>query len=344
MRQPQSREALMGKHSHSQSSDSGPANPANLANLANPETLDIFAIGHATWDLLATVPAFPVEDEKQEITAFAESGGGPAATAACVAARWGLRVAFAGVLGADRRGQAVLEELAGYGVDCALVERRADHQTPTSLVIINAESGSRTIINHKQPTAPLQLDAAELPRRLAAPPVLLFDGHELVAAEAALAAFPRAGSILDAGSVRPGTVALAGRVTHLAVSMRFARQLTSIDPRQGLEAAERALAHLRQRFPAPQTITITLAEQGALTDEAGGCRQHFAAPAVQVVETTGAGDIWHGALAYALARGATFGAAASLATAAASDSVTRGGGRASMPARAPAPAAWQRSR
>jgi hypothetical protein len=50
------------------------------------------------------------------------------------------------------------------------------------------------------------------------------------------------------------------------------------------------------------------------------------------------------ALAYALARGATFGAAASLATAAASDSVTRCGGRASMPARAPAPAAWQRSR
>ena len=296
----------------------------------------IFAVGHATWDLLATVPAFPIEDEKQEITLFEESGGGPAATAACVAARWGLRVAFAGVVGEDRRGQAVVDELLGHGVDCGRVERRAGHRTPTSLVIINAENGSRTIINHKPPTAPLQLAAATLAQELAAPPlVLLFDGHELPAAAAALAAFPRASSILDAGSVREGTLALAGRVTHLAASMRFTRQLTGIEPRQGAAAAASALAALRARFPGPVSITITLAEQGAITEQAGGPVQHFAAPAVQVVETTAAGDIWHGALAYALARGANFADAVALAIAAASDSVTRPGGRASMPARPP---------
>jgi len=302
-----------------------------------PGSPSIFAVGHATWDLLATVPTFPVEDEKQEITLFEESGGGPAATAACVAARWGLRVAFAGVVGADRRGQAVVDELVAHGVDCGLVERRAEHRTPTSLVIVNAENGSRTIINHKRPTAPLQLAAAALAQELAGPPpILLFDGHELPAAAAALAAFPRASSILDAGSVREGTLALAGRVTHLAASMRFARQLTGIEPRQGPAAAASALAALRARFPGPASITITLAEQGAITEQAGGPVQRFAAPAVQVVETTAAGDIWHGALAYALARGADFAEAVALAIAAASDSVTRAGGRASMPARPPA--------
>ncbi len=295
----------------------------------------IFAVGHATWDLLATVPTFPIEDEKQEITLFEESGGGPAATAACVAARWGLRVAFAGVVGDDRRGQAVVDELLAQGVDCGRVERRAGHRTPTSLVIINAENGSRTIINHKRPTAPLQLAAATLAQELGPPPILLFDGHELPAAAAALAAFPGACSILDAGSVREGTLALAGRVTHLAASMRFARQLTGIEPRQGAAAAASALAALRARFPGPASITITLAEQGAITEQAGGPVQHFAAPTVQVVETTAAGDIWHGALAYGLARGADFGDAVALAIAAASDSVTRPGGRASMPARPP---------
>lgn len=300
----------------------------------SPESPLVFAVGHATWDLLATVPTFPVEDEKQEITLLEESGGGPAATAACVAARWGLRAAFAGVVGADRRGQAIVDELLAHGVDCRLVERRAGHRTPTSLVIINAKNGSRTIINHKRPTAALQLAAAAL-QLAESPAILLFDGHELPAAEAALAAFPRASSILDAGSVREGTLALAGLVTHLAASMRFARQLTGIEPRQGPAAAESALAALRARFPDPTSITITLAEQGAITEHAGGLVQRFAAPAVQVVETTAAGDIWHGALAYGLARGADFADAVALAIAAASDSVTRPGGRASMPERPP---------
>lgn len=301
-----------------------------------PERPLVLAIGHATWDLLATVPAFPIEDEKQEITLFEESGGGPAATAACLVARWGLRAAFAGVVGADRRGQAVVDELLGHGVDCGLVEQRAGHRTPTSLVIINAENGSRTIINHKRPTGPLVLTAAALAPKVAAPPaILLFDGHELAAAAAALAAFPRAGSILDAGSVREGTLALAGRVTHLAASMRFARQLTGIEPRQGPAAAASALWALRARFPGPESITITLGEQGAISERAGEPVQHFAAPTVRVVETTAAGDIWHGALAYGLARGADFADAVALAIAAASDSVTRPGGRASMPARPP---------
>lgn len=306
-----------------------------------PSGLALLAVGHACWDLVATVPSFPIEDEKQEITDLQESGGGPAANAACVAARWGLRVALASVIGDDRRGQAVVEELAAHGVDCSLVERRAGHATPTSLVLVNAESGSRTIINRKQPAAALQLDFSGLSAAaFAGPRVLLFDGHEHSASEAALAAFPRAVSILDAGSVREGTLALAGRVTHLAASGRFARQVTGIDPRTDPDAAESAVRALRARFPAPQSVSITLGAQGVIgthTDApSSAVVQRWPAPAVRVMETTAAGDIWHGALAYALAQGLAFEAAVRLAIAAASDSVTRPGGRSSMPPSAPA--------
>lgn len=310
-----------------------------------PSGLELLAIGHACWDLVATVPAFPIEDEKQEITDLQESGGGPAANAACLAARWGLRVALAAVVGDDRRGQAAVAELAACGVDCGLVELRPGHVTPTSIVLVNAESGSRTIINRKQPAAALQLDFTGLQAApLASPRVLLFDGHEREASEAALAAFPQAVSILDAGSVRAGTLALAGRVTHLAASARFARQVTGIDPRADAGAAACAVQALRARYPGPQSVTITLGAAGVIAAPAGalpGARgeapaQRWPAPVVRVVETTAAGDIWHGALAYALARELAFDAAVRLAIAAASDSVTRPGGRSSMPPCPPA--------
>lgn len=295
----------------------------------------VLAIGHACWDLVATVPAFPVEDEKQEITALEESGGGPAANAACVVAHWGLGAAFAGVIGDDHRGQAVAAEFAAYGVDCRLTERRAGHVTPTSLVLVNSENGSRTIINRKRPTAELQLDAATLRAELAEPRVLLFDGHELQASAAAQQAFPRAESILDAGSVREGTLALAEGVTHLAASGRFARQVTGIDPRHSADAAGRALLALRQRFPHPWSVTITLGAAGAISTYGQGLTLRVDAPAVAAIDTTAAGDIWHGALAYALAQELTFDAAVRLAVAAASQSVTRAGGRGSMPETAP---------
>lgn len=295
----------------------------------------VLAIGHACWDLVATVPAFPVEDEKQEITALEESGGGPAANAVCVVARWGLRAAFAGVIGDDHRGQAVIADLAAYGVDCRLTERRAGHVTPTSLVLVNAENGSRTIINRKRPTAGLQLDAATLHAKLGEPRILLFDGHEPLASAAAQQAFPQAVSILDAGSVREGTLALADGVMHLAASGRFARQVTGIDPRHSADAADRALLALRQRFPHPSSVTITLGAAGAVSTCAQGLTRHFSAPAVAAIDTTAAGDIWHGALAYALAKELEFDAAVRLAVVAASQSVTRAGGRGSMPQTAP---------
>ena len=303
-------------------------------DLAAP-LFQVLAIGHACWDLVATVPAFPVEDEKQEITELQESGGGPAANAVCVVARWGLRAAFAGVIGDDHRGQAVVADLVARGVDCRLTERRAGHVTPTSLVLVNAENGSRTIINRKRPTPGLQLDVAMLRAELGEPRVLLFDGHERLASEAAQLAFPQAASILDAGSIREGTLALADSVTHLAASGRFARQVTGIDPRHSTDAADSALLALRQRFPRPISVTITLGAAGAVSTYAQGPPRHFAAPTVAAIDTTAAGDIWHGALAYALANELDFDAAVRLAIVAASQSVTQTGGRAAIPQTAP---------
>src|SRR5262249_10882813 len=131
---------------------------------------------------------------------------------------------FAGVVGDDDYGRRVLAEFTAAGTDVSLVERRPGHVTPVSVILVNRQNGSRTIVNRKVPAPGLAL---EIPSGLALDPrVLLFDGHEPDAALRAMERFPRAKTVLDAGSLRDGTRALVGRVDYLVSSERFARQVT----------------------------------------------------------------------------------------------------------------------
>src|SRR5437763_7215453 len=114
--------------------------------------IDVLCIGHAAWDLILTLPAFPAEDSKSEVTALDESGGGPAANAAYLLAKWGARGAFAGVVGDDDCGGRALRDLEAIGTDVSLAERRAGYLTPVSVILVNRQTGSRTVMNRKVPT------------------------------------------------------------------------------------------------------------------------------------------------------------------------------------------------
>jgi sugar/nucleoside kinase (ribokinase family) len=286
--------------------------------------LELLCIGHAAWDRIVTVPRWPAEDTKVEATGLSESGGGPAANAAYLLSRWGVRTAFAGVVGADEAGRRTAAEFQEAGTDTRGLELRPGHATPTSLVLVSDKSGSRTIITRKAPTGPLTLDA--FPGE--APKVLLFDGHELEAALAALERFPSAVSILDAGSLREGTKELAGRVDHLVASERFAAQVLG---RGGLgmrEEQEEALEELCRINP--KTVVITLGIRGQVYGTAEG-RWRLSAFSATVVDTTAAGDIFHGAYAYGVLHQLPPLETLELASMAAALSVERPGGRASIP-------------
>ncbi len=294
---------------------------------------ELICIGHACWDLVLPVPEFPCEDGKQEIPAMSESGGGPAANAACLAAAWGVRTEFCGWVGDDSRGGAVRDDFHQRGVGTALLRVESGRATPTSVILVNAANGSRTIVNAKPPAPALAVGVAAFRGVGLAPSgALLSDGHEPRAAAEALDAFPHVMSVLDAGSVREGTLALAPRVTHLAASARFVRQLVKCD---AADEPERALRALRAAFPGPESVVITLGAGGLVAERAGETVR-LPAKRVAVVDTTAAGDFWHGAFAAALVRGWGWRAALELATDAASESVTRAGGRASLPS-APVP-------
>ena len=289
-------------------------------------SLDVLCVGHVSCDVSLFVDQYPPENTKCETHESLEACGGPAANAAWLLSSWGLRTGFAGLVGDDVHGKRTQDEFIAAGTDVSLLELRPGHATPLSIILINRENGSRTIINRKLKGASLSLDAATLGQL--SPRVLLLDGHELEASLAAMKAFPDAITILDAGSWREGTAELAGKIHYLAASERFALQATGMTSLQHEADRRQCMTTMREQF-GTRTI-VTLGERGLIFDAGDGYNE---LPAFQAntVDTTAAGDIFHGAFAYAIAGGMPLLEALRFSSMTASLSVRKAGGRSSIP-------------
>ena len=287
--------------------------------------IDVLCVGHASVDLSLAVDAYPAENSKLEIQSWLECGGGPAANAAYLLSKWGNRCAFAGWVGEDAYGETILREFAAAGTDTTLVQRLATVPTPLSIILVSRRTGSRTIINRKAPGVELALAPTPASWK---PEVLLFDGHELAAARAAMARFPSAATILDAGSLRDGTRALADAVDYLVASERFALQLTGLESLATPAARLEALAALAR--PCHKAVVITRGEEG-LAYRCGARTGELPAFPAAAVDTTGAGDVFHGAFAHGILNGLPLGETLRLASLAAALSVAVAGARPSIP-------------
>lgn len=251
--------------------------------------VDVLCVGHASYDLVYSVPHHPDEDEKMVADGFLSCGGGPAANAAVQVARLGLRSAFAGYLGNDLYGEIHRQELIDNKVFVDKIVRGSS-PTPLSMVLVKPD-GKRALINYKVDTKPLPESAIDFSD--VKPKAILFDGHEphISVPLAKYAKTQGIPTVLDAGSVHEGTLALMPLVDHLVCSEKFAAQLHGDN--------ETALSHLAKVSP---NVVITLGESGLIWQK-GLVRGAFPAFSVNVVDTTGAGDAFHGAYASALALG-----------------------------------------
>ena len=281
--------------------------------------LDVLCLGHAAYDLTFAIPHHPAPDEKSVADGFVSCGGGPAANAAVAVARLGGRSAFAGYLGQDVYGDLPLAELETEGVDTRLVVRGL---SPTPLSVILAKpDGRRSLVNYRGQTRPLP--AHSLDPTLFQPKVILFDGLEPDASPPVAHWAREQGipTVLDAGSVHRGTTALAGLVDYIVASEKFGLGYT------GATDAVTAVSHLSQLA---KTAVITLGARGLVwqTAEVSG---HIPAFAVTAVDTTGAGDAFHGAFAYGLALGLPWPDLLRFASAAAALCCTRHGARVGLP-------------
>lgn len=284
----------------------------------------VLCVGHAVQDFVFTVPALPDRGEKYRATGFTSVGGGPAATAAVAVARLGGRALLAARVGADAAADMIVAELRGYGVDCSHVRRCDGCASSVSAVIVD-ERGERMIVNHLDPSVPRDADWLPSAAAVGARAVLA-DTRWPEGALAALRSARAAGlpAVLDADRPIPADGQLLRAATHVAFSSDALADYTGIaDP-------ARALAQVAPSLPG--WCCVTAGGEGVHVI-AGGRARHFAAFEVPVVDTLGAGDVWHGAFALALAEGRDEAAAVRFASAAAALKVQRPGGRAGVPAR-----------
>jgi sulfofructose kinase len=282
--------------------------------------LEVICIGHASYDLVFQVDHHPEPDEKCVASNLIACGGGPAANAAVTVARLGGKAAFVGYLGRDLYGEAHLAELIREGLETKFI-CRGESPTPLSVVLVKPD-GKRSLVNYRV-TSPLAADAVEVD---VLAKVALFDGHEPELSLRLLPYFHSCGTatVLDAGSLHAGTQELMFKVDYLIASRKFAAQwLGRDDPPEALSAlAEKSRA-----------CAITLGEEGVIWQRDGE-RGALAAFPVQAVDTTGAGDIFHGAFALAIAWGFSWLEALRFASAAAALGCTKLGARPGIPYRA----------
>ncbi len=280
---------------------------------------DVLTIGNASYDLIFSVPRHPNADEKMDADAFAACGGGPAANAAVTVARLGAGAAFCGYLGTDSYGEKHFQELVRHRVDTGFVVRG---QTPTPLSAIFVQpNGKRSLVNYRKNKKYLPAGAVNF--SLVRPKVVLFDGHEPLLSQKMLARAQQKGipTILDAGSVHEGTRNLAGRVDYLICSEKFALNYAkSPEINTALDFLSQTARH----------IVITLGERG-LVWKKDGAAGRLPALKVAAVDTTGAGDVFHGAFAYCLVKNMRWEDALAFSSAAAAASCTKTGGRPGIP-------------
>ena len=283
----------------------------------------VTGIGQCSLDYLAFVDAYPPLDTKKEILQWHEEGGGPVATALVALSRLGVRCRFSGVVGDDDAGGKIQRSLAEEGVDISGLKMRRASVSQTAFIAVERETGRRTIF-WLRPTGEA-LGKAELGEDfLVGCSMLLLDG---LMAEISIHAAGEAGRrglpvMLDAGRVRPGMVELAGLSDYVVGSEEFAREL-------GWELSPGALSRERERLGA-KALTITLGERGSITASSGGDCFETAAFKVDVVDTTGAGDVFHGGYAYGLLQGWGIRRTVAFASALAAIKCTMAGGRAGI--------------
>ncbi len=289
----------------------------------------VLCIGNAVLDQIFSVNSIPHTAGKHFATAFLEAGGGPAATGAVAAARLGGQVTLWSRIGDDSAGNTIASELEKYGVSLRGLKRLTGVVSSIAAVFVNPE-GERMIVNYIDPRLP-----QNVPDWLPLDEVKNFDcvlaDVRWPAAAAAVLEAAKAGgvpTVLDA-DLSPNTEALntlAPLAAHVIFSEGGLKQYTGeASPKAGLQKAAEQCSG---------TPYVTMGEKGCLWLEKETGEHFFPSFKVNVVDTTGAGDVFHGAFALALAEGLPRTQVVRFAAAAAALKCTRPGGRAGIPDRA----------
>jgi sulfofructose kinase len=256
-------------------------------------TFDVVGIGLNATDTLILVPHFPAYAGKIAFDREILSPGGQVASALVTCARLGLRTKYIGTVGDDERGRIQLESLRESGINLDDVEVRAGCPNQTAYILIDQSTGERTVFWKRDDC--LRLASSSITEeKIISARLLHLDAHDTDAVTRAAEIARRNGIpvTLDVDTIYHGFERVLPHVDYLIASSDFPTQWTSErDP-------FRALSLIQEEYKM-RVAAMTLGSYGALA-RCGGKFVYSPAFVVSCVDTTGAGDVFHGAFCYSV--------------------------------------------
>ena len=287
-------------------------------------TKKFVCVGHSTYDITLPMDGYPTENAKYRLQTHVGCGGGPASNGAYLLAKWGMNTTLLSIVGDDYYGKLVYDDFKKVGANTKYLELRKEHRTSTSYIIANTNNGTRTILTSKKPSIrrleqEVSIDAD----------VILLDGEHPETALKVLIDNKDAISVLDAGRLNKDTKMLGKMVTYLICSRDFAEEFSGhkIDY-DNIDSVIPCYDKLKEYFQT--NVIITLEAHGSFT-KLGDDYVQIPSVEVKAIDSTGAGDIYHGAFTYFIGNGYSMEEAIHYASIAGAISVTRVGSRYSIP-------------
>ena len=257
---------------------------------------DVVGVGLNATDTLLIVPHFPAYAGKVPFQEEILCPGGQVASAMVACARLGLRTKYIGAVGDDERGRIQMESLSGTGIDLEHVQMRRGCPNQSAYIIIDRSTGERTVLWRRDDC--LRIDPEQIAEdQITCARLLHIDGHDTSAVAHAATVARRHGIpvTVDVDTIYHGFDRVLPNINYLVASSEFPAAWTGVnDPFLALEAIQSEYGM--------EVAAMTLGAHGALA-RCGGKFYYSPAFVVNCVDTTGAGDIFHGAFCYAVLRG-----------------------------------------
>lgn len=260
--------------------------------LLQDKPFDVVGMGLNSVDFISVVPEFPAPNSKMKMLQFSKQGGGQVATALVALSRWGVKTKYIGKVGEDELGQFSLNSLRQEGVDISSVAMESNATNQFAMIIVDGPSGERTILWNRDER--LMYREGELQREeVCSGKIIHLDGHDIQATLQCVRWAKEEGipTIIDLDKVEPLTPDLIKEIDFVITSSRFPMLYT------GISDQKKALLELQKHTSG--FLCATLGHGGAVA-LVNGEFLHVKGFKLKALDTTGAGDVFHGGFIYGL--------------------------------------------
>ena len=256
--------------------------------------MKVLCIGHISYDITFPIESFIKENTKNRVSERIECGGGPASNAAYLLGKYGIETYMMGLVGKDNYADKILKEFRDANVNTDYLIKMSDYKTTNSMIIANKENGSRTILTYKDDTKNYPITDIDF-----TPDIIHIDGQEPEISNYILDKYPNAITVIDAGRNTEEIVNLAKKVKYLVCSKEFAENITGLKfNKNNKQTYSDIYVKMMDNFS--NNIIITLESEGTLA-LIGDRLKIIPSIKVKAIDSTGAGDLFHGAFVYCLA-------------------------------------------